>query len=409
MNRRNILKGAMAFGGVGALGFGLPVARAAEYAGKLFVFVQADGGWDPTSFCDPKVNVPDERPINHWAEEAEIQEAGGIAYAPFAANQAFFEKYHRDMLVINGVDAQTNSHDTGKTYNWSGRNADGYPSLAALLAAHHAPGLVMPYVTFGGYSRTQGVSKVMRLSDPRTLRDVFGDPFDQNCIEVDPRILIDYVVARSKAMPAPQTVMPSEMRARLDFEAAFNSDDLRAFGDALPDSFENGLRAQAQVAVAAFEAGMALSADLYLGGFDTHGDHDEDHAEQLAELTDGVDYLWEYAEARGLADRLVVVMGSDFGRTNYYNEDDGKDHWPIGSYVVMEKNRPWTNRAVGETDGLHFAQRINPKTLQRDDANGAIIHPRHVHKALRRYLGIEHAVGAQLYPFNHTEDFAFFG
>ena len=152
-----------------------------------------------------------------------------------------------------------------------------------------------------------------------------------------------------------------------------------------------------------------MSADLFTGGFDTHGDHDGMHAQALAQLTDGVDFLWEHAEARGVADRLVVVIGSDFGRTNFYNENDGKDHWPIGSYVVMEKNQHWTDRAVGETDGLHFAHRIDPATLRRDDANGAIIHPRHVHKALRRYLGIEQSPATQRFRINHTEDFAFFG
>ena len=119
--------------------------------------------------------------------------------------------------------------------------------------------------------------------------------------------------------------------------------------------------------------------------------------------------MWEHAETRGVADRLVVVIGSDFGRTNYYNEQEGKDHWPIGSYVVMEKNQHWTDRAVGETDGLHFAHRINPATLRRDDANGTIIHPRHVHKALRRYLGIEQSPATNRFRINHTEDFAFFG
>ena len=92
-----------------------------------------------------------------------------------------------------------------------------------------------------------------------------------------------------------------------------------------------------------------------------------------------------------------------------YNVDAGKDHWPIGSFIVMEKYQRWTGRAVGETDGLHFAQRINPRTLRRDDAGGTIIYPKHVHKALRRYLGIEYTAGAQRFPFNNTEDFAFFG
>ena len=102
-----------------------------------------------------------------------------------------------------------------------------------------------------------------------------------------------------------------------------------------------------------------------------------------------MDYLWDYADLQGVADRLVVVMGSDFGRTNRYNADGGKDHWPIGSFIVMEKNQRWANRVVGETDDLHFAHKINPVTLQRDDADGTLIYPKHFHKALRRYLGIE--------------------
>ena len=52
---------------------------------------------------------------------------------------------------------------------------------------------------------------------------------------------------------------------------------------------------------------------------------------------------------------------------------------------------------------------MSPRTLRRDDANGTIIYPKHVHKALRRYLGIENTPGARRFPFNNTEDFAFFG
>ena len=122
-----------------------------------------------------------------------------------------------------------------------------------------------------------------------------------------------------------------------------------------------------------------------------------------------MDFLWDYAELHGVADRMVVVMGSDFGRTNHYNSQDGKDHWPIGSFIIMEKNRSWTNRVVGETDELHFAQKINPVTLRRDDAGGTLIYPRHIHKALRRYLGIEHTPESRMFPFHSTEDLPLFG
>ena len=58
---------------------------------------------------------------------------------------------------------------------------------------------------------------------------------------------------------------------------------------------------------------------------------------------------------------------------------------------------------------MAFAQKISPRTLRRDDANGTIIYPKHFHNALRRYLGIENSPGAQRFPFNDTEDFVFFG
>ena len=58
------------------------------------------------------------------------------------------------MLVINGVDAQTNSHSAGIVHNWSGRVSEGYPSMTALLAAHHGPRLPLSYLNFGGFSAT---------------------------------------------------------------------------------------------------------------------------------------------------------------------------------------------------------------------------------------------------------------
>ena len=50
-----------------------------------------------------------------------------------------------------------------------------------------------------------------------------------------------------------------------------------------------------------------------------------------------------------------------------------------------------------------------PARFARDDRAGTIIYPKHVHKALRRYLGVERSPGARRFPFNNTEDFAFFG
>ena len=422
MRRRTLLK-SLLVAGAAAPGFRLPLVHAADYRGKLFVFVQADGAWDPTSFCDPKTNTPGEPVINHWAERDEVRQAGNILYAPFARNAAFFEKYHRRMLVINGVDVQTNSHTVGVVHNWSGRNAEGYPTTTALLAAHYASDLPVPYLSFGGFSATARIARFTRIDNADLLRNI-ANPATAMFSEASWSAIETYQKATAQRLASAPGLLPGDVLHREFYRSAFATEGLMEYADAIPPESEvqqaqqysgplrryySTLRRQAQLTVLAFKTGVAVSADFWLNGFDTHANHDPDHEWLLGNLTDSVDYLWEYAEEHGVADRMVVVMGSDFGRTNFYNSVDGKDHWPIGSFIVMEKNRRWTGRAVGETDGLHFAQRINPRTLRRDDTGGTIIYPKHVHKALRRYLGIEHTPGARRFPFNYTEDFAFFG
>ena len=427
MDRRSFMNVMISVGAV--TGFRVPLANAANYRGKLFVFVQASGGWDPTSFCDPKTNVAGEPIINHWAQSGEVRQAGNIRYAPFAKNREFFEKYYQRILVVNGVDAQTNSHSAGVTHNWSGRISEGYPTTTALLAAHNGAGLSMPYLSFGGFSNTAGVTVFTRLNNPREVRNIAkpelvnGDPTRKPYFsDEDWASITRHRDKRMDRLAAAPNLMPRDARNRELYAAALDrdaADGLRAFADIIPDGadlseveefdvYRSSLKRQAQLSVLAFKAGVAVSADLRLGGFDTHDNHDPDQNWLLGNLTDSIDYLWDYAELHGVANRMVVVMGSDFGRTNKYNADQGKDHWPIGSFIVMEKNQRWTNRVIGETDELHFAYKVDPATLQRNDAAGTRIHPKHIHKALRRYLGIGDTADSLRFPFNNTEELPLF-
>ena len=447
MRRRTILKSLLALGSVAVPGFRLPLAQVPDERGKFFVFVQAEGGWDPTSFCDPKVNQKGERVINRWAKEGlredDLPRAGKIRYAPWAHNKAFFEAHHDKMLVINGVDAQTNSHTTGVVHNWSGRSSEGYPTMSALLAARYGPDLPVAYLNFGGYSETAGIARYTRLNNADLLRNIATPTVDVHEMERRYVSESDWTAIRRwreedtaawRADSAPMTsgtpvLLPLERESREFYRSAVvGSERLEAYAASIPSEGEliegergrsasNGilwsdLERQAQLAVLAFKTGAAVSADFVIYSFDTHATHDDDHMWLLGKLTDGVDCLWEYAEQHEVADDLVVVMGSDFGRTNHYNSQKGKDHWPYGSFIVMEKNQSWTDRVVGETNELHHAYNIDPSTLERvgdSDPNGTHIYPKHVHKALRRYLGIENSPGAQRFPFNNTEDFAFFG
>lgn len=428
MKRRQFLRNTgIACCATGLSASGKLFASPQDYSGRLLVTVQADGAWDVTSFCDPKMNVAGEPEINWWARTAETQTAGNIQYAPFANNASFFSKYRDYMMVINGVDTQTNAHEVGVLHSWSGRNSEGFPSLPAIMSAVNAPVLPLSYLNFGGFGQTADLVRSTRLDEIGSLRDVLlpNTPSYETGLTIrDPAANAMILTAqrqRLQRMLDNDRLMPRQRyNAESHLAALQNTDALERFADLLPGEEQleapeeigetySTIRQQAQVAVLAFRSGVAASADLVLPGFDTHNDHDRDHAPLLGALTDGIDYLWDYAEANGVADRLTVVVTSDFGRTPWYNSYSGKDHWPITSVVVMEKNAPWGNRVVGLTDEGHNAYRINPITLQRDDANGTIIYPKHVHKALREYLGLNSFADAAGFPFNNTESFNFFG
>jgi uncharacterized protein (DUF1501 family) len=172
--------------------------------------------------------------------------------------------------------------------------------------------------------------------------------------------------------------------------ARTSDNELARLTEALPGELDNGdnpLKRQSQLAVASFKAGLSISANLTIGGFDTHGNHDQNHIPRLQRVLAGVDFLWDEAERQGIAGELVVMVGSDFGRTPGYNDNNGKDHWSITSVMLMGKGIRG-DRVVGATDERHRPMTVDPTTLAVSD-DGVRIEPKHIHRALRRLAGVE--------------------
>ena len=400
---------------------GLPSAAygAAPFAGKFVVTIQALGAWDVTCFCDPKENQRGEAEITQWSKEDEIQTTGSIKYAPFANNESFFKKHANKMLVINGVDSLTNSHSIGETVNWSGRTALGYPTLTAMYSAANAPNLPMSYVTFGGFNRTENLIRATQLGwSVNNIGTLLKPNSDNHGSMMNDEIWSHIKVLHAndtRASITANSVTAGNRSAREAYLSSLNTmDSLADFADTLPANNEweprgqNGnLRQQAQFTIAAFKAGVSITADLTQGGFDSHEDNDLEQATNLADLTDGVDYLWEAAEAAGIADRLVVIVGSDFSRTPYYNSAQGKDHHPVGSFIVMEKGVSYTNRVIDGSDEGQNAIKVDPQTLQPSGFGTKMV-TSHVHSALRDYLGLAGSDNVRAFPFNNPETFNFF-
>jgi len=388
------------------------------YTGQLLVTIQANGGWDVSSFCDPKINT-DSTVLNNWAigmNKEDLPKAGNIPYAPFANNSTFFERYNQSMLVINGIDMQTNAHGTGRTHTWSGRTARGYPSLTALFANEKAPLLPVSYLNFGGYAETAGVIRFSRIDKVSELRRILEPNVNGSAEKTRnyfPKSDLDNIIAAQQArlasLKSSDSILPRQKLAMDSYyQARPNVDGLEHFASVIPNDGEiesSKSLSQAQMAILGFKAGVTCAADIELGGFDTHTNHDALQEPALTSVTDVIEYLWEYAETQGVADRLTVVVGSDFARTPYYNNSEGKNHWPIGSYLVMKKNASWANRVVGATDDNQNALALNPETLKADGGTDSVVlHPMHIHSALRRELGLS----SNGFAFSNTQEFDFF-
>ncbi len=86
------------------------------------------------------------------------------------------------------------------------------------------------------------------------------------------------------------------------------------------------------------------------GGYDTHSDEAEDLSKYLTETCAGVLAFQRDLEARGLQDRVMIEMWSEFGRRPQENGSAGTDHGAAGcAFVIGSQSQ---GQMVGEFPGL---------------------------------------------------------
>ena len=437
MLRRDFLKYTSA---IAAMALIPTESMAATYTGPLWVFVQASGGWDPTSFCDPKGYLsseldtnsnPTDSAMNKSYAKADIAvNAQGVPYAPIVSDDGvadyafseFFENNADKLLIINGIDTQTNGHASGQRYMMSGRLSEGYPALSALIAGINMPASPLAFVTAGGYDETDGVVAGTRVSNIGAINELayvnkYGTagrwrpiPYAEGdtIAYKDPSVFERIKAARAsrtQRMIDRQKLESVETLAKQYNLAHTGSNELVKLVEYLPDDLDthlyrnNDVFNQGRFAMAGYKAGLTSTVNISIGGFDTHGDHDRRQLPRLARLLKGVELLQEEAAFHGISDRVIYVIGSEFGRTPGYNGGNGKDHWSVSSMMFMGPGITG-GRVIGSTNARHSIEPVNATTLAKDSA-GIHITYGHVNKALRKLAGIEsNELLTQYYPLD---------
>jgi uncharacterized protein (DUF1501 family) len=414
--RRDFLR---ACGAVG-LGLAVPVTRRAAaadagdpYPGPYFVVFNAAGGWDTTYLMDPKgVNG-----INRLYREGEIETHGVHRFAPVRkhakggmTNEQFYAEFGGELLAVNGLDYSVNNHSPGERYMASGKlDSLLYPTFAALVAACRGPGCPLAFLTFGNYSATGNLVAMSRVPYLPSLRKIANaDAVEGN--EKAPyhdRFALDRIEAALREAHAARAGDPRLPRAeRADnmlYAAQASSKALERVTRYIPSTVpKERLAQQAEIALAAFKAGVCVSANLTIGQFDSHANNDADQMRLLPELLAGVAHLVRRAGELKIREQLVVVVQSEMGRTPTYNAGHGKDHWSIGSALFLGRGITG-NRVVGATDEKQFAVPLDPRTLTLDKKAGVKVRPEHVHQALRELAGVADHPLAKRFPLGVPE------
>ena len=431
MNRRRFLQ----LAGLAGLTVASPVVvdtarAAAPYTGPYFILVTATGGWDPTFLFNPTLNV------EHNRIYTEIKTIGAISYAPIPldmaamnldpaagfdpylmSNEAFLTKFGGQLCVLNGIDTSTNNHDSGVRTMMCGRIPEGYPALGALLAAAKAPEKPLAFISNGSYDNPMGLVPLTRLANTGTLRKIaFPNSIDANNLDGDkyhtPETVTRIAQAQAERLQALQEKqgLPRVQRSMGSLYLARQAENELAELQIpqspvdLPGGINDleSLMQQAQLAIAAFKSGLAVSANLRLGGFDTHADHDRNQRRQLAKLLGGVNYIMDEIGAQGLNGNVYVIVASDFGRGPHYNgtnEFAGKDHWPITSLMAFGPGIAG-NRVIGATEEAgQKPKNIDPGSLAPVELDAGVkLDPSRIHLALRKLAGVEGSAAAQQFP-----------
>ena len=129
------------------------------------------------------------------------------------------------------------------------------------------------------------------------------------------------------------------------------------------------LASQAEVACDALELGitrcLTLSASSGALGWDTHANNDADQSLLWEELFYGLNQLLlrldntAAPDGGTLADRTVVVVLSEMGRTPNLNSFNGKDHWPYTSTLLIGPGLTG-DRVIGDFDAGYYGKPVDP-------------------------------------------------
>jgi hypothetical protein len=390
-SRRSVLK--LGLAGAALLGCPGPLLRQRAFAQSanphFMVMMFADGGWDPTQTLDVHdpldmtdgvdVDVPFEV---SGLPASQIATVGPVTYmsnpTTRPAVDAFFGAWAGRTAIVNGINTRSTAHDQSRQLVLTGYLDATRADFAVVAAHHNGADLPLPHLLLGGQSfggQYAGLSGRLggqmsqaiaynRIRDNQLAVSAIGEAYVQQALEwermIDEGAPADFVAGKAAQF----------------HDANGRADKLARLATSLNINMGNG-QLLAQSLVNAFQSGLTTSVSLQpSGGFDTHNDNTQQNDRWNQVFTFLKDFADELAATPGVGgsgtmlDQTTIVYCSEFARTPMLNGDNGKDHHPFTSMLVVGKRV--APGVYGRTDSEQEGVKINLATGQ-PAANGQLL------------------------------------
>ena len=330
------------------------IAQAAS-ADKVLVSVFCDGGMDSLSMLAP---VGDPRYAQLRPSLAQAPGAGlafgedtSLQWHPAAAALATLHGEEKvTVFPAIGYDQPDQSHFTSRHYYEVGELAVGYRTgwlgrYIDLVGDDENP--------LQGLSMDGSLSPMIATANRPVAAIDSVDGYDLYSPVSDPiRDEMYRSFARFGALPADSPGLAQVRRAVAQTDKL--RQDLGGIGGfTSPVAYPDTYFAHKLAGLAAFlQAGLPMRVVTIraAGGYDTHANQAEDLERNLRETCEALLAFQRDLEARGLADRVLTEMWSEFGRRPEENGSAGTDHGAAGcAFVIGSKAK---GKMVGEFPGL---------------------------------------------------------
>lgn len=383
VSRRNLLRLGLTSAAVAAMPWPFR-AKVVEAAGTphFLVTFYCDGGWDVTQVLDPHsptdatdgidVDVPGQ-PVSQLATVGNVTYVANSVTRP--AVDTFLARWADRTAVVNGINTRSTSHDQSRQLMLTGYLDPTRADFAVMAAHHNGTDLPLPHLllsgpSFGGpfaglsgrvggqlrtvlnYDRIPGR---MEQGDSQLAVSALGEAYIQQALTQQQSVDTGGVLAGRIGQFA---------------DANGRGDRLVRLASSLPRGGTDGAQLATSLG-AAFRAGMTTSVTVDSeGGFDTHSNNEnqsgrwDDLFSFLDAFVGGLSTQAGVASA-SLLDETTVVVVSEFARTPELNGDNGKDHHPYTSALVVGKRvRPGT---FGLTDNQQEGVKVDFATGRPSD------------------------------------------